>query len=107
MARRAESVEDLADMIRDDPDLAKEIQQRPADTVADRIAELAAPLESDVWIYRIVVGALSLVAVLSMAGAIVVAVGTSGTPVPDAVVALGSAAVGALAGLLTPQSGRT
>ena len=107
MARRAESVEDLADMIRDDPDLAKEIQQRPADTVADRIAELAAPLESDVWIYRIVVGALSLVAVLSMAGAIVVAVGTSDTQVPDAVVALGSAAVGALAGLLTPQSGRT
>ena len=103
MARRVETVEDLAEMIREDPELAKEIQRRPA----EMIAELAAPLARDVWIYRIVVGALSLVAVLSMAGAIVVAVGTSGTPVPDAVVALGSAAVGALAGLLTPQSGRT
>lgn len=89
-------------MIREDPELEKEIQSRPAET----IAELAAPLESDVWIYRIVVGALSVVAVLSIAGAIVVAVGTEETPVPDAVVALGSAAVGALAGLLAPQASR-
>jgi hypothetical protein len=103
MARRAETVEDLAEMIREDPELAKEIQRRPA----DMIAELAAPLERDVWIYRIVVGALSLVAVVSIVGAIVVAVGTNDTQVPDAVVALGSAAVGALAGLLAPQAART
>lgn len=102
MARRAESVEDLAEMIREDPDLAREVSSRPAET----IAELAAPLERDVWIYRIVVGALSLVAVLSIVGAIVVAVGTNDTQVPDAVVALGSAAVGALAGLLAPQVAR-
>jgi hypothetical protein len=103
MARRVESVEDLAEMVRDDPALAKEIQDRPAEAIAD----LAAPLERDVWIYRIVVGALSLVAVLLIVGAIVVAVGTNDTQVPDAVVALGSAAVGALAGLLAPQAGRT
>jgi hypothetical protein len=102
MARRVESVEDLAEMVREDPALAREIQSRPAEA----IAELAAPLERDVWIYRIVVGALSLVAVLSIVGAIVVAVGTNDTQVPDAVVALGSAAVGALAGLLAPQAGR-
>jgi hypothetical protein len=102
MSRRVESVADLADLIREDPQLAREIQSRPAET----IAELAAPLERDVWIYRIVVGALSLVAILSIVGAIVVAVGTTDTQVPDAVVALGSAAVGALAGLLAPQTGR-
>jgi hypothetical protein len=102
MARRVESVEDLAEMVRADPALAREIQSHPAEA----IAELAAPLERDVWIYRIVVGALSLVAVLSIVGAIIVAVGTSDTQVPDAVVALGSAAVGALAGLLAPQAGR-
>jgi predicted phage tail protein len=103
MTRRVESVVDLAEMVREDPELAKEIQSRPA----ERIAELAAPLESDLWIYRIVVGALSLVAVFSIVGAIVVAVGTNDTQVPDAVVALGSAAVGALAGLLAPQAGRS
>jgi hypothetical protein len=102
MARRVETVEDLADMVREDPELAKEIQSHPAET----IAELAAPLERDVWIYRIVVSALSLVAVLSIVGAIVVAVGTNDTQVPDAVVALGSAAVGAMAGLLAPHGGR-
>ena len=103
MARRVETVEDLAEMIREDPELAKEIQRRPA----EMIAELAAPLARDVWIYRIVVGALSLVAVLSIVGAILVAVGTDDSQVPDAVVALGSAAVGALAGLLAPHAGRS
>jgi hypothetical protein len=102
MPRRVESVEDLAELVREDPALAREIQSRPAEA----IAELAAPLERDVWIYRIVVGALSLVAVVAIVGAIVVAVGTDDTQVPDAVVALGSAAVGALAGLLAPQAGR-
>jgi hypothetical protein len=102
MAHRVETVEDLAELVRTDPALAKEIQSRPAEA----IAELAAPLERDVWIYRIVVGALSLVAVLSIVGAIVVAVGTNDTQVPDAVVALGSAAVGALAGLLAPQAAK-
>lgn len=90
-------------MIREDPELARKIQSNPVET----ISELAAPLERDVWIYRIVVAALSLVAVLSIVGAIIVAVGTSDAQVPDAVVALGSAAVGAMAGLLAPHSGRS
>jgi len=99
----AETVDDLAEMIREDPELARKIQSNPVET----ISELAAPLERDVWIYRIVVAALSLVAVLSIVGAIIVAVGTSDAQVPDAVVALGSAAVGAMAGLLAPHSGRS
>jgi hypothetical protein len=103
MAQRVETVADLADLVREDPELAREIQAHPAKA----LAELAAPLEHDVWIYRIVVSSLSLVAVLSIVGAIVVAVGTNDTQVPDAVVALGSAAVGALAGLLAPQVGRS
>jgi predicted phage tail protein len=103
MSRRVETVQDLAELVREDPELAREIQSRPVETIAD----LAAPLENDVWIYRIVVGALSLVAVFSIVGAIVVAVATNDTQVPDAVVALGSAAVGALAGLLAPQVART
>jgi uncharacterized integral membrane protein len=102
MSRRVETVQDLAELVREDPELAREIQSHPAEA----IAELAAPLEHDVWIYRIVVGALSLVAVFAIVGAIVVAVSTTDTQVPDAVVALGSAAVGALAGLLAPQAGR-
>ena len=103
MARQVESVEDLAEMVRDDPALAREIQSRPAEA----IAELAAPLQRDVCNSRFGGGALSLVAVLPSVVATLVAVATHDTGVPDAVVALGSAAVGALAGLLAPQAART
>jgi uncharacterized integral membrane protein len=101
MASRVETIEDLARMVREDPVLAREIQSRPAHTLTDQ----AAPLH-DLWIYRIVVAALSLVAVAAIVGAVVVAMGVGGAQIPDAVVALGSAAVGALAGLIAPQVGR-
>ena len=102
MSRRVESVEDLAEMVREDPELAQEIRERPAET----IAEMASPLERDPWIYRIVVITLGLVAVVAITGSIAIVIAAGDEPVPDAVVALGSAAVGALAGLIAPQHGR-
>jgi hypothetical protein len=53
---------------------------------------------TDRWIYRIVVMALGSTVVLSVVGGI--GLGIVGHPIPDGVIALGSAAVGALAGLL-------
>ncbi len=53
----------------------------------------------DVWIYRIAVTTLGLAVCGTLVGGIVLA--TLGKTVPETVVALGSAAVGALAGLLT------
>jgi hypothetical protein len=57
--------------------------------------------EKDVWIYRAVVGALGLTVLLTIVGLIVLAL--VGKPAPDGLIALGSAAVGALAGLLAPS----
>ena len=59
------------------------------------------PLEQDVWIYRIVVLTLGLTVLGALAGAIILSFEKI-TPVPDLLVALGSAAVGAMAGLLAP-----
>jgi len=57
--------------------------------------------EKDVWIFRLVVLSLGLCMLASLVGAIVLA--AKGTDTPEILVALGSAAVGGLAGLLAPS----
>ena len=57
--------------------------------------------ERDVWIFRLVVVSLGLYMLASLVGAIVLA--AKGTDTPEILVALGSAAVGGLAGLLAPS----
>lgn len=64
---------------------------------------LPEPVRKDVWIYRMVVGSLALVALVTVLGGIVLAF--TGREIPAAVIALGSAAIGALAGLLAPSPG--
>ncbi len=58
-------------------------------------------LSYDVWVYRIVVAALGLAVLASLVGATLLA--TQKLPIPELFVALGSAAVGGLAGLLAPS----
>jgi len=58
-------------------------------------------LPHDVWVYRMVVAALGLAVLASLIGAIVLAM--DGHPTPESLIALGSAAVGGLAGLLAPS----
>ncbi len=59
------------------------------------------PLKKDDWIYRTVVVVLGLTVVATVVGSIVLAV--AGQPTPEVLVALGSTAVGGLAGLLAPS----
>lgn len=56
--------------------------------------------QKDIWLYRIIVAALGLTVVVSVVGAIVLAMTNQSTP--EALVALGSAANGGLAGFLVP-----
>jgi hypothetical protein len=65
----------------------------------------ATPLASDPWVYRFAISTLGLLALLALGGALVLT--GLGHEAPQVTVALGSAAVGALAGLLTPVSGRS
>ncbi len=94
---KVQSASELAEQVAQDPELQERIKADPVTA----IASLAAPLQSDVWIYRMVVGALGLSVLLAMIGSIVL--GYKNLPFPDASLALGSAAVGALAGLLAPS----
>lgn len=58
-------------------------------------------LHNDIWLYRIVVAVLGLTVVATIVGAIVLTL--SGQSTPEVIVALGSAAIGGLAGLLAPS----
>jgi len=60
-------------------------------------------LSADKWIYRIVVISLGLVALGALFGSIFLFAFKENLQLPDILISLGSAAVGALAGLLAPS----
>ena len=95
---QVESVSDLATKVAQDPQLEAAIKENPAAALAT-IA--ATPLQTDKWIYRMVVGCLGLAVIISIIGLLIMSF--YGKLLPEGVVALGSAAVGALAGLLAPS----
>ncbi|MEA2503296.1 MAG: hypothetical protein QOG36_339 [Actinomycetota bacterium] len=70
--------------------------------VAGEAVERRAPLENDVWIYRMVVGVLGAVLIIATLGGLIIAMAGKAA-IPEMVVALGSGAAGALAGLLAPS----
>jgi uncharacterized membrane protein len=75
-------------------------------SLASAVSELATPLQTDVWIYRIVVIILGMVVLATVLGGIYIAMfakGDATISLPEGIVAIGSAAVGALAGLLAPS----
>jgi len=97
MATTFRSVTKLADAIEKDPNLLAEVQADPKQA----LRKLAAPLDTDVLIYRIVVSALGAAVLIALVGAIALSFASS--TIPDLLTAIGSAAVGALAGLLAPS----
>jgi hypothetical protein len=62
----------------------------------------SSPPKNDRWIYRYTILFLGTVAVFSVVAVFILS--TNKYPIPDAIVAIGSAAVGALAGLLAPSA---
>lgn len=93
-----QSVSDLAVKVANDPELAAAIKANPATAIAGVAAN---PLQTDKWIYRMVIISLGLTVLISVVGLLIMAFYAK--LLPEGVVALGSAAVGALAGLLAPQ----
>lgn len=96
--RRTDSSVELAAMVAADPKLQEQLKDDPVAT----LQSLSEPLETDAWIYRIVVGSLGLSAVLIVVGVFVLKALDNATVIPDAMVAMGSAAIAALAALLVP-----
>jgi hypothetical protein len=96
MSTQIQSVRDLAVRVSQDPQLATEISQDPAGT----LARVAAPLP-DTTVYKIVVSALGLAVLIALIGAIILTLRDKTNL--EVLTAIGSAAVGALAGLLAPS----
>jgi uncharacterized membrane protein YbhN (UPF0104 family) len=97
---KVDSVRELAIMIAKDKSLEAEVSKDPVKAIA-KIAKSKSPLETDKWIYRIVVSALGITVLIAVSGGIYLAA-KEVTTTPEILVAIGSAAVGALAGLLVP-----
>jgi hypothetical protein len=91
--------------IKSDSKVAEEFKENPS-AALEKYA--LSPLSYDRWIYRAVVVVLSLCGLMTVIGVLVVWGLNWGNPpstfkVPEVLVALGSASIGALAGLLAPS----
>ncbi len=75
---------------------SNKIRSRPCRTWPDR------PSGGDKWIYRLVVIALGLTGLFVVVGVFTLKALNNDTTIPDALVAIGSAAIAALAALLAP-----
>ena len=74
-----------------------------AGMAAMRVQDLATEIDRDRWVYRVVVVSLGLAILIAAVGAVVLQY--NGHDSPAILVAIGSGAIGALAGLLAPAPG--
>src|SRR6516225_8082602 len=91
-------VESLAAKVAADAALQEQLRNDPTGALQNLAGS---PLQTDPWIYRIVVGGLGLAVLFTIAAAAYLA--GQDKKIPDGMIAIGSAAVGALAGLLVPS----
>lgn len=84
-----------------------EVKKQFAEKVREKKEDLRTPLETDKWIYRFVVLFLGLAILASLFFTFFLSVDNQQQlKIPEIFLAIGSAAVGALAGLLAPSPGR-
>jgi hypothetical protein len=91
-------LQELLQQVMTDPSL-------PADQkvkLLESLQKLLTPLQSDRWIFRLVVAFLGLAVLITIVGGFYLSIKTAAI-IPEGLIALGSAAVGALAGLLAPS----
>ena len=105
MQIQAKNLPELNNLIQNNAAIEQEFKDNPKDAI-QKYSQFALP---NTLIYRIVVGSLGLVVMMITLG--IVWRVAFGTPVKDAdiptiLTALGSAAIGALAGLLAPSPSR-
>ena len=102
------SADVFADKLMNDPQLVDQIKNDPTNALpklADAAKHQADAGLPDTKIYRIVVGCLGGSLIIVVLGIIFLSL-SKVTTIPDSLTAIGSAAVGALAGLLAPSPAR-
>lgn len=100
---KIQSASDIVSKLAQDPQFAADVKENPAEAISKVAAPL--PLQNDSWIYRIVVGALGLIVLITIIGQVYIMANTE-KYLTEGIIALASAAVGALSGLLAPSPGR-
>ncbi len=83
----------------------KNIPEESKTSLLSQLSRIGTPLATDPWVYRMVVIFLGLTVLGTVAGGFTLQL-KSGAAIPEGLIALGSAAVGALAGLLAPAPTR-
>lgn len=101
------SMRSLLEEVESNPRFRSQLSEDPGKAIRDFSAsKFRSPLDTDTTVYRIVVLALGTIGILAIAGCVTLGF-RNGTKPPSEIItgmiALGSAAVGALAGLLAPQ----
>lgn len=115
MPKEVRSADELVRRILADPQTWQKVKENPTTELLQLAKDVgedmpaSPPLESDVFIYRMVVAVIGIVAIVAVVGAILVVAlkGDLATPLLTALVSISSAAIGALAGLLSPMGFRT
>lgn len=107
MASPLRSADELVNRVLSNEELLAKIKEDPKKELpklAEEVIGMLPPIEMppDVWIYRVVVGSLGFT-VLSVVIGSMILTGIKIDTIPDLLTAIGSAAVGALAGLLAPS----
>lgn len=90
------------------PGVMDQLKAHPEETLkklAEQSTQQVPAYVPDTWIYRMVVGSLGFVCIAVVVGSIGLAFvsDSSEAKIPDILTALGSAAIGALAGILAPS----
>lgn len=90
-------------MLQKDSSLRDEFRSDPISAIEK--VDFKNPLDYDIWIYRMIVASISSVLILIIIGTItlfIIGIFNENKDVPAIFTALSSAAIGALAGLLSP-----
>jgi len=93
-----ETLQNLIQQVTNDNSLSSDQKVK----LLESLQTLSTPLQSDRWIFRLVVAFLGLTVLLTVLGGFYLSIKTAAT-IPEGLIALGSAAVGAMAGLLAPS----
>jgi hypothetical protein len=111
MKSRDQAFAPLEELIDQSPEekITPEVKKQLTKKVEEAKENLRTPLETDKWIYRFVVAFLGFAILASLCFTFFLTLRSSNPQdlkIPDIFLAIGSAAVGALAGLLAPSPGR-
>jgi hypothetical protein len=103
MAKEIKTFDEFKSELMSSPKLQNQFKEDPVSAVQD--FQQSNPLSTDKWIYRIIVLALG-VTILTIIVGVIILIGSGRISddkgVPTILTAIGSAAIGALAGLLAP-----